>query len=66
MIKTLLILCWKVSEGKNVLMLAKVLDKINSLSKSNHKLGIVGDGEYKNKIQEFDCVEYFGLKTRKK
>jgi len=49
---------------KNVLMLAKVLDKINSLSKSNHKLGIVGDGVYKNKIQEFDCVEYYGLKTQ--
>lgn len=50
---------------KNIKIFAEILDEINNLKKSNHRLGIVGKGILLNELKKFQCVDYLGLKTQK-
>jgi len=50
---------------KNIIKLAKVIDKINFEFNSNHRLGVIGEGQLLDEILKFNCIDYLGLKNQK-
>ena len=49
---------------KNIIKAAKVIDKINLKSKSQHKLLLIGEGYLLSKLKKYNCIKYLGLKTQ--
>ena len=48
---------------KNIEVFASMLDQINSQSKTNHELNIIGRGILENKIKKYKCVRLLGFKN---
>jgi glycosyltransferase involved in cell wall biosynthesis len=46
---------------KNIMMLASVIDKINSETGSSHILKVIGDGDLKKQLLNYKCVRCYGI-----
>lgn len=46
---------------KNIMMLASVIDKINSETGSSHILKVIGDGKLKKQLLKYKCVRCYGI-----
>jgi len=55
----------RLSEEKNIINLAKVIDKINFEYNSNHRLGIIGEGNLLHEILQYKCIDYLGMQNQK-